>query len=340
MVTSRLMFNGLILGFDYAIYQPDGANYTFRTLTFLYENPLGAANKVSEWYALHGIKHNIIAPLTLLPENSPVWHLSAPRILYSLLSLPFVAAFGIPGMLVIPTLALLGIFLIIHQIANALMRPELGLLFIIGIASSSTISRWFVANLTDSLLAFLVGLIIVIEIKSKKLWIWILLVTIVVLLASATRFSVPIFLSLGLGYLLIKEVPKAITLLCSGFLGGLPLLFFNSSSAVLQGSESDSLLEKFKEIPVQSIKVLVVETGQLLVLDRVFLFLVLFSLFCAFQLRSKVGILTISVFIGVLAVGFINGTLGVNFRYQLPLVPFLAWSFIHYLKLISTPTIR
>jgi hypothetical protein len=339
-VVSRLLFNGPILGFDYAIYQPDGANYTFRTLSFLYENPLGAANKVSEWYALNGFNHNIIAPLTLLPENSPVWHLSAPRILYPLLSLPFVAALGISGMLVIPSLALLGIFLIVHQIAKTLMRPELGLLFSIGIASSSTISRWFVANLTDSLLAFLVGLIIVIEVKSKRLWLWILLVTIIVLLASATRFSVPIFLSLGLGYLLIKEVPKAITLVCSGFIGGLPLLFFNSSSAVLPGSHSDSLLEKLIDLPLHSIKVLVVETGQLVVLDRIFFFLVLFSLFCAFQLRNKVGILTISVFLGVLAVGFINGTLGVNFRYQLPLVPFMAWSFIHYLKLISTPTIR
>lgn len=339
-VTSRLMFNGAILGFDYAIYQPDGANYTYRALSFLYQNPLEAANKVSEWYALNGFKHNMIAPLTLLPENSPVWHLSAPRILYPVLSLPFVAALGIPGMLVIPILALLGIFLIVHQIAKTLMRPELGLLFSICIASSSTVSRWFVANLTDSLLALLVGLIIIIEIKIKKLRNWILLVSVVVLLASATRFSVPIFLSLGLGYLLIKEVPKAVTLLLSGFLGGLPLLFFNSSSAVLPGSESDSLLEKLLDLPVQSIKVLVVETGQLVVLDRIFFVLVLVSLFCAIQLRNKIGILTIAVLIGVLAIGFINGTLGVNFRYQLPFVPFMAWSFIHYLKLVSIPTIR
>lgn len=339
-VVSRLMFNGSILGFDYAIYQPDGANYTFRTLSFLYEDPLKAANEVSEWYALNGFKHNIIDPLTLLPENSPVWHLSAPRIVYPLLSLPFVAILGIHGMLVIPTLALLGTFLIVHQISKTLMRPELGLLFSIGIATSSSVSRWFVANLTDSLLAFLVGLVIVIELKVKKLWLWIVMVTIIVLLASATRFSVPIFLSLGLGYLLAKEVPKAITLLLSGLLGGIPLLFFNSSSAILPGSESDSLLKKVLDLPLQSIKVLVVESGQLVVLDRIFFFLVLFSLFCAFQLRNRVGILTIAVFIGVLAIGFINGTLGVNFRYQLPLIPFMAWSFIEYLKSISTSATR
>ena len=339
-VFSRLMFNGPILGFDYAIYQPDGASYTFRTLSFLYENPSEAANRVSEWYVLNGFKHNVIAPFTLLPENSPVWHLVAPRILYPLLSLPFVAALGIPGMLVIPSLALLGIFLIVHQIAKILTRPELGLLFCIGIASSSTVSRWFVANLTDGLLAFLVGLIIIIEMKVRKLSHWILLVSAVVLLASATRFSVPIFFSLGLGYLFIKEVPKAVTLLLSGFFGALPLLFFNSSSAVLPGSESDSILGKLSELPLQSAKVLVMETGQLVVLDRIFFILVLVSLFCAVQLRNRVGILTIAVFFGVLAIGFINGTLGVNFRYQLPFLPFMAWSFILYFKLISTPTIR
>ena len=110
------MFNGPILGFDYAIYQPDGASYTFRTLSFLYENPSEAANRVSEWYVLNGFKHNIIAPFTLLPENSPVWHLVAPRILYPLLSLPFVAALGIPGMLVVPALSMLVLMVSTHLI--------------------------------------------------------------------------------------------------------------------------------------------------------------------------------------------------------------------------------
>ena len=337
---SRIAFNGLIFGFDYGIYQPDGANYAFRALSFITENQLDAANKVSEWYALHGFNHNIINPVTLLPDNSPVWHLSAPRVLYPMLSVPFVAAFGIPGMLVIPILAFLGMLLTIHLISKSVGRPELGLLFNIGLVSSSTVSRWFLANLTDGLLAFLIGLIVLIDIKVKKLRIWVVLVVILVLLASATRFSVPIFVFLGLGYFVIKEATKGLTLLVSGFLGGVPLLFFNSTSAVLPGSESDSLIGKLLDIPVQSIKVLVVESGQLVVLDRIFFFLLLFSLFCAIQLRNRIGILTISVFLGVLAIGFINGTLGVNFRYQLPVIPFIAWSFIMYLGSVSVSPVR
>ena len=339
-IITRLFFNGAILGYDYAIYQPDGANYTFRTLSFLTENNIDAASKVSEWYAIHGVNHNIIEPKILLPENSPVWHLSAPRVLYPILSIPFVAVLGIPGMLVVPALALLGVLVINHLIAKSVGRPELALLFNAIIVSSSTVSRWFVANLTDGLLAFLIGLIVLIEIKAKNLKNWILLVVIIVLLASATRFSAPIFLALGLSYLLIREVPKAVTLIVTGICGALPLLFFDSASSVLPGSGSDSLISKLIHLPLQSIKVLVVEIGQLVVLDRIFFFLLIFSLFCAYQLRGRVAILTAGVLMGVLAVGFINGTLGVNFRYQLPLISFMGWSVIKYLKFVSTPSAR
>jgi hypothetical protein len=339
-ITARLIFNGGILGFDYAIYQPDGANYTFRTLSFLSENNIDASNKVSEWYAVHGFKHNIFDPKMLLPENSPVWHLSAPRVLYPILSIPFVAILGIPGMLVIPALALLGILLISHFIAKTVERPELALLFNVIIVSSSTVSRWFVANLTDSLLAFLIGLLVLVEIKTKELKNWIPLVVFIVLLASATRFSVPIFLALSLAYLLLREIIKALTLFIASISGAVPLLFFDSTSAVLPGSTGDSMISKLVNLPIQSVKVLVVEIGQLVVLDRIFFILVILSLFCAYQLRGKVAILTAGVFVGVLAVGFINGTLGVNFRYQLPLISYMGWGLIYYLKFISTPAAR
>lgn len=339
-VVTRLIFNGPILGFDYAIYQPDGANYTFRTLSFLTEKNIVAAKQVSEWYALHGYKHNMIDANTLLPENNPVWHLSAPRVLYPILSIPFVAVFGIPGMLVVPVLALLGILLICHLIGKSVERPELALLFNLIIVSSSTVSRWFVANLTDGLLAFLIGLIVLVEMRAKKLKTWVPLMVVIILLASATRFSVPIFLALGFSYVLLREIPKAFTFFGAGACGALPLLFFDSTSAVLPGSNGESMLSKLYNLPLQSFKVLAVEIGQLVVLDRIFFTLVLLSLFFAYQLKGRVAILTFGVFVGVLAVSFINGTLGVNFRYQLPLITYMGWGFINYLKLISTPTIR
>ena len=340
MLITRLKFNGPVLGFDYSLYQPDGANYTFRALSFVSNNQMDAANRVSEWYAIHGYKHNIINPATLLPENNPVWYLSAPRVLYPLLSAPFVAAIGIPGMLVIPSLALLGLMWIHHEIGRLFGRPELSLLFNIAIASSVTVSRWFIANLTDGLLAFLVGLIILVEIRVRKQWVWITLVIIIVTFSSATRFSVPIFLSLSVGYFILREVTKAMAILISGICGGIPLLFFQATSAVLPAGSSTSFLAKLIDLPLQSLKVIVVEIAELIVLDRVFIILILFSLFCGYQLRGKVGLLTYFVLIGVLTIGFINGTLGVNFRYQLPLIPFMGWCSINYMRLILAPTVR
>ena len=40
----------------------------------------------------------------------------------------------------------------------------------------------------------------------------------------------------------------------------------------------------------------------------------------------------IAVAVGVLSIGFINGTVGVNFRYQLPVIVFLAWAIFEYLE--------
>jgi nitrate reductase NapE component len=331
VVVSRLKFNGLVYNFDYGLYHPDGANYAFRTLSFLRSSNADAASEVSEWYAIHGLKNNIISPFYLLPENNPVWNLSAPRILYPILSIPFVAVFGIPGMLAVPSLSLLGIMMISHTISRTFNRVELGLIFNLLLITSVTLSRWFVANITDGLLAFLVALFVLIEVKVTRIKIWIILVTLIVILASITRFCFPIFFMLGTGFMLKKQFFKSGALIFSSIVSAMPLLFFNVSSAVLPGLQESSILNKLVYFPIQSLKVFVVEVAQLAVLDRQLLILVIFSLFCAFRIRETVGILTLCALVGVLMIGFLNGTLGVNFRYQLPLIPFLAWSFIHYL---------
>ena len=333
MVASRLWLNGFVFGLDYSLYHPDGAHYAFRTLSFLFESDYQAAIEVSNWYAVHGIKHNIIAPSGLLPENNPVWNLVAPRLLYPILSIPFVFVFGLSGMLAIPILSLLGLLLVINAIARFYGRPEFGLLFNLLLLTSVTISRWFVANITDGLLTFLVALLILVELKVKKLSGWAIYVGLLVFFSSITRFSIPIFLTLGLGYLFLSEYKKALLIISFALTSAIPLLFFNVQSAFLPGADNQSIAGKLVEFPLQSIKVFVVEIGQLLVLDRQLLFLILFALFCALQIMGTTGALTVCVLLSVLLIGFINGTLGVNFRYQLPVVPFLAWSFVQYLSI-------
>ena len=104
-VTARLKFNGLAYGFDYGLYQPDGMHYTFRTLNFLGNSEQVSAEMVSDWYADNGIKLSQINPFDLLPENNRVWGVISPRILYPILSIPFVALFGIPGLLAVSAIS-------------------------------------------------------------------------------------------------------------------------------------------------------------------------------------------------------------------------------------------
>ena len=338
VVSTRFYLNGFVYGLDYSLYHPDGAHYAYRTLTFLSSSDYKSALEVSNWYAVNGIRHNLIIPSELLPANNPVWHLVAPRILYPILSVPFVFMFGLSGMLVIPTLSLLGMMVVIHSIGRFYGRVEIGLLFNLLLLTSVTVNRWFVANITDGLLAFIVSLFILVELRVSSQKRWALYTFTLIMLASITRFSAPIFILVGLGFLVLKNYKKASVILLSTTLSAVPLLFFSIQSAFLPAAGNQTLIGKFLQFPVQSVKVFFIEVAQLMVLDRQFLILILFSIFCAISGSRTTQILTINVLLGVFLIGFVNGTLGVNFRYQLPVIPFLAWSFIEYLSVSRKPT--
>ncbi len=334
ILMSKYFMNGLSFGFDYGVFQPDGANYYYRTLTFLNIDPYSAANKVADWYLTNGFKHNVIDPMTLLPENNPVWYLSAPRVVYPFLSMPFVYFFGAYGMLVIPSIALLGLMLTVNWIAWRYRSVSIGFLFNFVLTASPTVSRWFIADITDGLLAFLVGLFAIICIKRLEISkvTNLILTAILILISSATRFSLPIWISIAIAFLLLKLYAEAITIFVTSVVGAIPLLYFGVNSAILPSSNSQSLVSKFVELPINSFKVFSVEFIQLLILDKLFLVTILVGIYAAWKLRKTfAGLIVLSVFMGVLLIGFINGTLGVNFRYQLPLLVFLFWATIEWL---------
>ena len=116
-VLSRLFFNGLVFRFDYGLYQPDGAHYTFRTLLFLGHSQNDAANLVVDWYKKFSVDTKGLRVSDLLPSTNPLWNLSVPRFIYPALSMLPVYLLGIPGMLVIPILSLLALILAIQVIA-------------------------------------------------------------------------------------------------------------------------------------------------------------------------------------------------------------------------------
>jgi hypothetical protein len=82
--------------------------------------------------------------------------------------------------------------------------------------------------------------------------------------------------------------------------------------------------------PLNLLRVTVFELGQLFVLDRVLLLLIGIGILISFRFMREIPsqlflISTVALWI----TGSINGVLGVNFRYQLPLVPVLLYLLVH-----------
>ena len=208
-ILSRLNFNGLILNFDYGIFQPDGSHYTYRTLTFLGIDSNIAANRVVDWYQIHGIKNNSFPPDFLTPENKEMWKLVSPRVLYSLLSVPFVHLIGINGMMVVPILSFLILIYSIFKISEIYNKQMAGIATVIVITTSPTILRWMIANITDSLLAGLFGVVALVLTTNKSKYVWYFSIISLILLTSLTRFCFPIWVAISFVYLINRMKAKA-----------------------------------------------------------------------------------------------------------------------------------
>jgi hypothetical protein len=328
-VGSRFWANGIAFGLDYGIYQPDGANYAFRTLLFLGQDSSEAANQVVSWYQKHGFKNNIFDASFFTPDNETVWGLVAPRVLYSILSMPFVFAFGIPGLLVIPALSLLVLLLAILHLGRRVDRTLLAVTVVFGISVSPTVLRWMLANLTDSPLAALFALVVIILAGAKETRSTRFQLTALILLTSFTRFCLPIWIAIALVLFINSKRRDALIVLLASLVAAIPTFLMMPTNAVLPGSEPVGLVGKIAGVFLSFFKISFWEFAQLAVLDRVLLTLLVLALvFSIFAWREINSQYYVAVFLSVLIIGAINGTIGVNFRYQLPVLGFMAWVLI------------
>lgn len=328
-VLSKLKFNGLVYGLDFGLYHPDGVHYTLRTLVWLGNSPLEAAEQISNWYATHSAKHVTIDPTSILPENSPVWGLVKPRLLYPFLSVPFVGLFGISGMLVVPSLSLLITMFAIYRMATLRLKPFIATLFAISVSFSPTLIRWSVANLTDSISMALFSFVPLIlhsriSIRTKYFSFFLLII-----MTSLNRFCLPVWLGIGAYLLLRRNYRLAIFVFASSILAATQSIMQGSSVGLLPNENSDSLFQKVLLLPVSFLRIAIVELAQLAVLDRFLLvILVAAALNSIRNYKSINSQLFLLVAIAVWLLGAINGVIGVNFRYQLPLIPFVYWVII------------
>ena len=103
----------------------------------------------------------------------------------------------------------------------------------------------------------------------------------------------------------------------------------NLETGILPNEQKSSFLERPIQLVGSMLKVGFYELGQLFVLDRILLLMlglsVLFSVINFSRASSRLFLLTLSA---LWITGAVNGTIGVNFRYQLPLLPFIAYSIL------------
>jgi len=327
---AKIKFNGFVFGFDYGIYQPDGKYYTYMALEFLNHNPVQSAQTVVDWYATHGFKMQHFTVNDLLPSTSPVYNLISHRILYPLLSVPFVALLGIPGMLVIPALSLLTLLFSIQKLSYIYNKPFVGLALVVMMTISPTVLRWMILNCTDSLLTGLFALVPIALIQSqKKHRGYMMFLLLLIVLTSATRFVLPLWIGIAFVIFVNKERIFALIITIVSFISALPALTAQASTALLPAEGDASLLSKVIMLPVSFVKVIVIDILEFAVLDRLLLILLVFALFQSIRsFKNLSSQYFLATFISAYFIGAVNGTLGVNFRYQMPILIFCAWTVV------------
>jgi hypothetical protein len=325
----KLKYNGLVFGFDYGVYHPDGALYTTRALDWSGYTETEAAKIVSNWYNIHAFKFNTTKASDFYYSVHPLYPEYSPRILYPLLSIPFVKLFGVPGMLAVPALSLLILLLVVLKIGIDLNKPFIAFLTLVSVASSSTVVRWMMANTTDALLAGIFSLSTYCLVRKISSYRWYLVFGVLVILTGLTRISILFWIAIAVVLIIQKNRKKAVFITVVSVLIVIPTLLSNSSNSFLAVEADRSLWQRFLLYPFYLIKITFYEFAQLFVMDRILFFMCVLSIYFSFKYINKDSskYLLLVLFAGLLT-GAMNGTVGVNFRYQLPVIAFICWSII------------
>lgn len=332
-LASRVMYNGFVYGFDYGLFQPDGSLYTFRALLFAGYTEELAGRKVADWYGKHSLETEFTGPDLYYENNSFLWDQYMTRVLYPLLSTPFVMLFGVPGMLVVPSITYLFTLLVSTRIAVRLGSPVIGWVVALLVTSSTSIARWMFANITDGLLLLFVSLFILLisgsqglRLSKPKLAILVVLIS----LSAVTRFSAFFWFGVALVLFIHRRYSNSLLVFITAVLSHIPIFMRPFSGHVLPEHNDKSFGEKLLIYPLNLLRVTLFEFGQLFVLDRVLFLLIALGILISFKYICEIPsqLFLIST-VALMITGSINGVLGVNFRYQLPLVPVLLYLLVH-----------
>jgi hypothetical protein len=332
-VASRFAYNGLVFGFDYGLFHPDGSLYAFKTLTLMGLSQQEAGFQVANWYAEHAFKLNSIDPVSLFFDNNPQWVIYGTRLAYPVMSIPFVAVLGMNGLLAVPALSYLILFIGILLLGHHYNRVNLALVIVFIFSISTTVGRWMLINSTDSLLVALTTILTYICVRKIDNRFWIPIALMIVVLGSLTRFS--LFLWLGFAFVLLtkKEWARASVISLTAMICFAPTLFLDFQAAVLPNEAESSLFMKALKLPLSMTKMAFYDIAQLAVLDRILLLTLSVGILIAVKnFRSLSGRTFLATLFMLWCTAGLNGTPGVNFRYELPILSLLAWVIIENIQ--------
>jgi hypothetical protein len=325
----KIRFNGLVFGLDYGLYHPDGALYSTRAFDWSGFSESQSAKIVSDWYNIHAFKFNFTIPNDLYYANHHLYPEYSTRILYPLLSVPFIKLMGMQGMLVVPALSLLLLMLIVAKIGLTLQKPLSTLVVVFLLSSSTTVLRWMLSNTTDALLTGIFALIAFVLFKKLSAVSWYVYIGILIVLSGVTRFSLLFWLGIGLVLFLNNSKTKGIYTALLSIVVVLPTILSHSGNSFLAVEGNRPFLERLFLYPFYLIKVTVYEFAQLFVFDKILFFMCIFSVYFSVRTFEKISSKYLLIMFATgLLMGALNGNVGVNFRYQLPVLVFVCWSLL------------
>lgn len=332
-VIIKLKFHGLVFGFDYGLYHPDGALYSTRALDWSGLSETEAATKVSNWYNTHAFKFNKTSPADLFYNIHPLYAEYSTRVLYPLLSVPFVKLFGVPGMLVVPALSLLTLMFLVARIGIMQNKRFIALIALLSITSSSTVMRWMLSNTTDALLVAIFSVAGFLLVKRVSKLYWYIAFGVLILFSGITRISVIFWIAIAAVVWFQKFKVRAVFIIVLSFLIVIPTLLTHQSNSFLAVEGDRPFLEKLVLYPFYLIKVTFYELMQLIVLDRIFFLICILCVYLSLRnFHKDSSKLLLFILLAGLLTGALNGNVGVNFRYQLPSLFFICWSLIDNLN--------
>ncbi len=246
-IATRLFYNGEILGLDYNLHYPDGVCYTAHAYEFAGLSPEAAWQQTLTDYKGVDARYE-----RLQQEVRPQSCQSVQaRVLYPLLSAPFVSQFHLSGMLIIPILAVLLSFLFLFATLRRMRTSELSVFIgLATLATSSSLLRWNIASLPESLLLLWTSIsaYVVFDFLSKKktrtdITLFLLAIFTLVLLSALTKRSAHFWTILFATILVIffnkrQEIARRTLLAISAIVIIVTWIVDRSVGAILGGQNS------------------------------------------------------------------------------------------------------